>query len=254
MAEYVRYRKHNEIRYGALREGNILEIRGDIFGRFEVSSVEHSRESLELLPPVEPTKIIAVGLNYLDHAQEMSMEIPTEPLLFLKPPSAVIGHDETIILPRSSERVDFEAELAIVISKKAYKISANQAEHYILGYTCANDVTARDFQKQDGQWARAKSFNTFCPLGPAIVTDVDTRGLDIKCLLNGEVVQSSNTRKMIFKAEELVSYISQVMTLFPGDVIITGTPPGVNQIKDGDTVEIQIDQLGTLRNYVKLED
>jgi len=251
--EYIRYRKNKEIRYGAVRDGNILEIRGDLFGKFEVSSVEHSRETLEILPPVSPSKIIAVGLNYLDHAQELSMGLPTEPLIFLKPPSAVIGHEDTIVLPKASERVDFEAELGIVIGKTARHLSVDQASDVILGYTCANDVTARDFQNKDGQWTRAKSFDTFCPLGPGIVTDIDPHGLSVQCVLNGRTVQDSNTRRMVFKVEELVSAISGVMTLVPGDVIITGTPPGVDQLQDGDVVEVVIEKVGTLRNEVKLE-
>ncbi|MFC1478394.1 fumarylacetoacetate hydrolase family protein [Candidatus Margulisiibacteriota bacterium] len=254
MVEFVRYKKHNEVRYGAVRNGNVLEIRGDIFGKYDISSVEHSRDTLEILPPVSPTKVIAVGLNYLDHAQELDMGVPTEPLIFLKPSSSVISHDETIILPKSSERVDFEAELGIVIKKTAKNVSIKQAPDYILGYTCANDVTARDFQKNDGQWTRAKSFDTFCPIGPSIVSGIDTHGLVIQGILNGEVIQDSNTRKMIFKTDELVSYVSRVMTLYPGDVIITGTPPGVDQLQDGDVIEIKIDQVGTLRNFVKLED
>ncbi|MFH1429331.1 MAG: fumarylacetoacetate hydrolase family protein [Candidatus Margulisiibacteriota bacterium] len=254
MIEFVRYKKHNEVRYGAVRNGNVLEIRGDIFGKYNVSSVEHSRDTLEILSPVSPTKIVAVGLNYIDHAQELNMEVPTEPLIFLKPSSSVISHDETIILPKSSERVDFEAELGIVIKKTAKNVSIKQAPDYILGYTCANDVTARDFQKQDGQWTRAKSFDTFCPIGPSIVSGIDTHGLSIQAILNGEVIQNSNTRKMIFKTDELVSYISSIMTLYPGDIIITGTPPGVDQLQDGDVIEINIEQVGTLRNFVKLED
>ena len=165
----------------------------------------------------------------------------------------MIGHEDTIVLPKASERVDFEAELGIVIGKTARHLSVDQASDVILGYTCANDVTARDFQNKDGQWTRAKSFDTFCPLGPGIVTDIDPHGLSVQCVLNGRTVQDSNTRRMVFKVEELVSAISGVMTLVPGDVIITGTPPGVDQLQDGDVVEVVIEKVGTLRNEVKLE-
>jgi len=251
--EFVRYQASNEIKYGVAKDHSILEIKGDIFGKYKVTSIEHSRDTLDILPPVTPTKIVCVGLNYLDHAQELDMPVPEEPLLFLKPPSSVIGPDETILLPASSTRIDFEAELAIIIGTTARKVSIDKAADYIMGYTCANDVTARDFQKKDGQWTRAKSFDTFSPIGPGIVTDLDVHALNIQCLVNGTVVQSSNTRKMIFKPAELVSYISHVMTLFPGDVIITGTPPGVNELKEEDIVEVKIDKIGTLRNYVQKE-
>lgn len=254
MIEFVRYLKKNEIRYGAVRDGNILEIRGDIFGKYEVSAIEHSRETLVVLPPVEPSKIIAIGCNYLDHAQEMDLPVPKEPLIFFKPPSSVVGNNDTIVLPRSSKRVDFEAELAIVIGRQARNVPVNQALRYVLGYTCANDVTARDFQKEDGQWARAKGFDTFCPIGPSIVAGIDTRSLSIQAIRNSKVLQDSNTRKMIFKDEELVSYVSQIMTLYPGDIIITGTPPGVDELKDGDVVEIVIENIGTLTNDVVLAD
>ena len=254
MINFVRYQKKGkEVCYGALRDGYVLEIRGDIFNRYEISSVEHSVETMDILPPVLPSKIIAVGLNYLDHAQELDMAVPDEPLLFMKPPSAIIGNDDSILLPSKSEQVDFEAELAIVIKKTAKKVTVKEAPDYILGYTCANDVTARDFQAKDGQWIRAKAFDTFCPIGPGIISGIDTHALNIECILNGESVQNSNTRKMIFKPDELVSYISNVMTLLPGDVIITGTPPGVNALQDGDVVEVKIEDVGLLRNFVSAE-
>jgi len=249
--KYIRYLKNNEITYGALVENSVREIKGDIFNKYKITSLEHNIEKLEVLPPVTPSKVIAIGLNYLDHAQEMDMPVPKEPLIFLKPATTVIGDKDTIFLPPTSKKVDYEAELAIIIGKKAKDITVKDSSDYILGYTCANDVTARDLQEKDGQWTRAKSFDTFCPLGPAIVTDINTHSLDIQCILNDTVVQSSNTRQMIFKAEELVSYVSHIMTLYPGDVIITGTPTGIGQIQDGDIVEIKIDQIGTLQNFVE---
>ncbi|TET54787.1 MAG: FAA hydrolase family protein [Actinobacteria bacterium] len=198
-----------------------------------------------------PTKIIAVGLNYKDHAQELSMELPDEPLIFLKPPTSVIGHDEKIAIPNGSKQVDYEAELAIVIKKQCKDAEVSKAKEYIEGYTCANDVTARDFQKKDVQWSRAKSFDTFCPLGPCIINDIDPTNLDIKLLLNGEIKQSSNTNQMLFNAYDLVSFVSKIMTLLPGDIILTGTPPGVGSLRKGDSVEVRIEGIGSLVNYVE---
>jgi 2-keto-4-pentenoate hydratase/2-oxohepta-3-ene-1,7-dioic acid hydratase in catechol pathway len=199
----------------------------------------------------DPSKIVCVGLNYIDHADELKMAIPKEPIIFLKPPTSVIGDGEAIVYPeRMTKNLHYEAELAIVIKDKARNISPDEAAQYILGYTCANDVTARDLQNIDGQWTRAKSFDTFCPIGPTAVKDVDPAGLDIKLYLNGAVKQSSNTSRMIFKPLRLVSFISQVMTLLPGDVILTGTPPGVGPMRKGDTVVVEIEGIGRLTNKV----
>lgn len=198
-----------------------------------------------------PSKIIAVGLNYKDHAEELGMELPDEPLIFLKPPSTVIESGQSIIIPQESKEVDYEAELAVVIGRGGKDIEASKAAQYIAGYTCANDVTARDLQKKDGQWSRAKSFDTFCPLGPKVVKDIDSSNLSIKLLLNEEVKQNSNTNQMVFNAFVLVSFISRIMTLLPGDIILTGTPPGVGQLKKGDTVEVEIEEIGRLSNLVR---
>jgi 2-keto-4-pentenoate hydratase/2-oxohepta-3-ene-1,7-dioic acid hydratase in catechol pathway len=197
-----------------------------------------------------PTKIIAIGLNYLDHAKELNMEIPEYPLIFMKPPTAVIGDGEIIIYPPQTQELHYEGELGIVIGKKARNISIEAAKQYIAGYTCANDVTARDLQRMDGQWTRSKSFDTFCPLGPRIVKDVDPTNLAIATRVNGVTKQSSNTNQMIFNAFKLVSFISAIMTLLPGDVISTGTPPGVGEIRVGDVVEVEIEGIGILRNTV----
>jgi len=198
----------------------------------------------------KPSKIVAVGLNYRDHAEELKMAIPETPILFMKPPTAVTGNNGKIIYPPQVKELHYEAELAVVIGKKAKNIKADEASGHIRGFTCANDVTARDQQRSDGQWTRAKSYDTFCPLGPRIAKDVDPDSLNIKLYLNGKVMQSSNTFNMIFKVNELVSFISRVMTLLPGDVIITGTPPGVGEMKRGDTVEVEIEGIGRLRNQV----
>ena len=199
---------------------------------------------------LHPTKIIAIGLNYLDHAKELNMDIPEYPLIFMKPPTAVIGDGEIIIYPPQTQELHYEGELGIVIGKKARNISIEAAKQYIAGYTCSNDVTARDLQRLDGQWTRSKSFDTFCPLGPRIVKNIDPTNLAITTRVNGVTKQSSNTNQMIFNAYKLVSFISAIMTLLPGDVISTGTPPGVGELQVGDVVEVEIEGIGILRNTV----
>jgi len=197
-----------------------------------------------------PSKIIAVGLNYHDHAKELNMQIPEYPLIFMKPPTAVITSGRSIVYPPQSREVHYEGELAVIIKNKIKDISVQDTPRHIEGYTCANDVTARDLQRLDGQWTRAKSFDTFCPLGPNIVSNVDPSDLNICTRVNGVERQRSNTKNMIFNVFELVSFVSGIMTLLPGDVIITGTPPGVGSIAVGDTVEIEIDKIGVLMNTV----
>jgi len=198
-----------------------------------------------------PSKVVAIGLNYRDHAKEFNMPIPDYPILFLKPPTSVIENGDDIIFPPQTQELHYEGELGIVISAQARNVPASEADRYIAGYTCANDVTARDLQRMDGQWTRAKSFDTFCPLGPRIVKDINPGELRIMTRVNGQVRQQSTTANMIFTVYELVSFVSVVMTLLPGDVIITGTPPGVGPIVPGDTVEIEIENIGTLKNKVR---
>ncbi|WP_292460941.1 fumarylacetoacetate hydrolase family protein [Methanothermococcus sp.] len=199
---------------------------------------------------INPTKIICVGLNYIDHAKELNMKIPEEPIIFLKPTSSIIYNNDKIIIPNQSNRVDYEAELAVVIDKKCKNVKKEDALNYIKGYTILNDITARDLQKKDGQWTRAKSFDTFCPMGPKIVKDINPYNLDIQLKVNGEIKQKSNTKNMIFTVEELIEFISSIMTLYPDDVISTGTPPGVGKLNRGDVVEAEIEDIGILRNYV----
>jgi len=199
----------------------------------------------------QPTKIVCVGLNYKDHAKELNMPLPEEPILFIKPVTTLIGPEENIIYPSQSKQVDYEAELAIIIKDKIKNTEEKDVMKYIEGFTCLNDVTARDLQKKDGQWTRAKSFDTFCPVGPKIVKNIDPNNLKIQSFLNGELKQDSNTSNFIFKAETLVSFISKIMTLMPGDIIATGTPVGVGPMKKGDTIEIKIKGIGVLKNYVK---
>ncbi len=208
-------------------------------------------EGLKLLAPAEPSKVVAVGVNYAEHAQEMSEDTTATPLLFMKPSTSVIAHGGDIVYPKQSQRVDYEAELAIVIKKRCKNVPKEAAMDYVLGFTCLNDVTARDLQALDKQWTRAKGFDTFCPLGPWIETGFDWRDSAIQLLLNGEVKQSSTTARMIHKCDALVSFISEVMTLEPGDVIATGTPSGIGPMNRGDTVEVAIEGLGVLRNTVR---
>lgn len=229
---------------------------GEVSGGL-VTSMEHEGRTFELsgltvLPPATPSKIICIGLNYVDHAIELDMEIPTEPVIFMKPSSAVIGPCDRIVYPSISQRVDYEAELAVVIGKKCRNISSENAMDVIAGYTCFNDVTARDLQQKDGQWTRAKSFDTFAPLGPFIVPkeEFDPSDVNVTSLLNGEVRQTSSTSNLIFDIPHLIEFISGIMTLDIGDVIATGTPPGVGELERGDVVEVKIEGIGTLRNEV----
>lgn len=210
----------------------------------------HPRGSYTLLAPCEPTKVVAVGLNYRDHAEELGMELPREPLIFLKPPSAVIGPGAPIVLPPESERVDYEAELAVVIGRRARRVTAAEAPRAIFGYTCANDVTARDLQACDGQWTRAKGFDTFCPLGPWIVTDADVSDREIRLEVDGVERQRSRTSNLVFSPAELVAFASSVMTLEPGDVILTGTPSGIGKLFPNQVVCVTIESIGSLSNPV----
>ncbi|MDB5097515.1 MAG: fumarylacetoacetate hydrolase family protein [Cyanobacteria bacterium RYN_339] len=200
---------------------------------------------------VTPSKILCIGRNYADHAKELGNDVPAEPLVFMKPPSALIADGEAIVLPRVSQRVDYEGELVVVIGKRCKDVAEADALAMIGGYTIMNDVTARDLQKTDGQWTRAKGFDTFAPCGPVIITDLDPADLELKTLLNGEVVQHGRTSQLIFPIPRLIAYLSAIMTLEPGDLISTGTPSGVGPMKAGDVVEVWIEGIGTLRNPVK---
>jgi len=246
----VRYQDGVDIKWGVVEEKMVREMEGEPFEHFHLSSRAKKIEEVGLLSPCLPSKIVALGVNYRDHAEEMKMKLPEEPILFLKPPTSVIGPGGKIILPRMSKRVDYEAELAIVIKKEAKEVTEEKATEFILGYTCLNDVTARDLQAVDGQWTRSKSFDTFAPIGPWIVTDIDPHRLEISSYLNGERKQHSNTKNLIFGPHQLVSFISRVMTLLPGDVVATGTPSGIGPMAVGDKIEIVIEGIGTLSNTV----
>ncbi|GAB6077031.1 fumarylacetoacetate hydrolase family protein [Desulfurobacterium crinifex] len=232
-----------------LKEKRVTDLMESITLTEEVLSFS----DVKFLSPTRPSKIVAVGLNYKAHAEEMGKPLPEEPLLFMKPSTAVIANKMRIFLPEMSERVDYEGELAVVIGRKCRKVTPEEAPDYILGYSCFNDVTARDFQQKDGQYTRAKSFDTFAPYGPWISTSVDPLDLKITTRVNGEVRQEGKTSDMIFSPFELVSFISQIMTLLPGDVIVTGTPPGIGPLDDGDRVEVEIEGIGTLINYAVRE-
>jgi 2-keto-4-pentenoate hydratase/2-oxohepta-3-ene-1,7-dioic acid hydratase in catechol pathway len=249
---FVRFQKKDEFpRFGWLHEDKIGEIEGDIFGAYKRLKAEIPLKEVRLLAPSAPSKIICVGRNYVEHAKELGNEVPKMPLIFLKPPSSVIAPGETILLPPQSEQVEHEGELVAVLGKRGRNITAESARDYILGYTIGNDVTARDLQKTDGPWTRAKGFDTFCPFGPWIDTDFDASDALVTCRVNGQMRQLASTRDMVFNVGVLIAYISSVMTLEPGDLIFTGTPAGVGQLKPGDTVEVEVDGLGLLSNPVQ---
>lgn len=249
----VRFKKDTDIKYGIVEEDHVREIRGDIFSSYEILGACHPLSALKILPPCEPSKIIAIGLNYRSHAEELQMAIPEEPLIFMKPSTAVIGHEDTIIYPAMSCRVDYEGELGVIIGKTCRHVFTEDAPQYICGYTCVNDVTARDLQKKDGQFTRSKSFDSFAPIGPFIETSLDPGKISIETLLNGEKKQAGSTNDLIFPVSQLVSFISRVMTLYPGDIISTGTPAGIGPMRAGDIVEIKIEGIGILRNTVAAE-
>jgi 2-keto-4-pentenoate hydratase/2-oxohepta-3-ene-1,7-dioic acid hydratase in catechol pathway len=258
----VRFAAQSKIKYGVLEGDNTIRgFRISPFARFKgsVSSLKldggiYKLKDVKLLAPCVPSKIVALGLNYHQHAGELKMPLPSVPLIFLKPSTAVIGPDDEIILPRDSIQVDYEGELGIVIGKKARDVPRDKVTEYILGYTCVNDVTERHVQKADGQWTRAKGYDTFAPIGPWIETGVDPNDLKLETHLNGELRQSARTSELIFEFTELVSFISGVMTLLPGDVIATGTPPGIGKMDPGDVVEVRIEGIGTLRNFVVVQE
>lgn len=241
----------DDITYGAVEPEGIRLHRGSPFVAWEPTETVIGWQDARLLAPVIPTKIVAIGRNYVDHAAEMGKEVPERPMIFLKPPTAIIGPLHPIRLPADSNDVHHEAELAVVMGKVTRDIAVEDVGPHIMGYTAANDVTARDLQRLDGQWSRAKGFDTFCPLGPVIDTELDPQeSLAITCRVNGEVRQSATTADLIFGVGELISYISRIMTLLPGDVVLTGTPSGVGPLESGDRVEVEIEGIGLLLNPV----
>ena len=245
---------HGRMAFGRV-EGDTFRVLADApWVRREETGEALALSSGRLLAPVLPSKIVCVGRNYRAHANELGHEVPKEPLLFFKPPSSIVGPDEPIVLPRASSRVDHEAELGVVIGSRARNVTHDDALRHVFGFVPVNDVTARDLQKKDGQWARAKGFDTFCPTGPFIVAGLDPSSLDVRCRVNGESRQHGNTADMMFGLAELLVYISGIMTLEPGDLIATGTPSGVGPLGDGDVVEVEIAHLGVLRSPVRSAD
>jgi 2-keto-4-pentenoate hydratase/2-oxohepta-3-ene-1,7-dioic acid hydratase in catechol pathway len=245
----IRYKIGRKTEYGILEGQRVQALSGTPFRQIKKLDRSHKLSDVKLLAPCLPTKVVAIGLNYYSHAKEVGQPIPKEPMMFFKPASSVIGPEEKIVNP-GCERLDYEAELGVVIKSKATKVSEKDAMKYVFGYTCFNDATARDWQKQDSQWSRAKGSDTFSSIGPHIETELDPGNLIVESYLNGERKQHGSTSDLIFNVPKLVSYISQVITLMPGDVIATGTPAGISPMKLGDTIEIKIDKIGTLRNRI----
>ncbi len=251
----VRFALGDRESYGVLKGEAISPIQETPFRETLKTGELIPLDNVNLLAPCEPSKIIALGLNYQDHAAEFGRQVPDEPLIFLKPSTSVIGPEADIIYPQMSRRVDYEAELAVIIGKTARRVKEENALEYVLGYTCFNDVTARDLQKKDGLFTRAKGFDTFAAMGPWIETGIDDPdNLIVEAYLNGEPRQHSSTNNMVFGVHRLISFISQVMTLLPGDVIATGTPAGVGPMRPGDVVEVRVEGIGTLRNRVVAEE
>ncbi|WP_232700129.1 fumarylacetoacetate hydrolase family protein [Brevibacillus daliensis] len=255
----VRFERNGKQKHGWLvaDENKVRVIEGDIYKQLSakpiMTGLEVAANEVKMLTPCSPTKIVCIGVNYLDHALEMGKELPKEPLMFLKPSTTVIGPGDSIVYPKETKNLHYEGELGIVIKKLARRVKAADADDYILGFTCAIDVTARDLQNSDGQWTRAKGFDTFCPLGPVIAPKVNYSQLRIKTTVNGEVRQDSNTNQLIFKVPEIIEAVTAVMTLLPGDVILTGTPSGVGEIHPGDEIAVEIEGIGTLQCNVIAE-
>lgn len=245
----VRVLFEGDCRYGLADDDTVTLISDEPFAAWEPEGILQLHDA-HLLTPVIPTKVICVGLNYRTHIAEMGHKPPNEPVIFLKPSTAVIGPGQPIPVPQGVGRVDYEAELGVVIGRRTHRATPEEAAANILGFTCGNDVTARDLQQRDGQWTRAKGFDGFCPIGPWVDTDIDISDLTLECLVNGELRQQASTSDMLFDPYELVSFASHVMTLVPGDVILTGTPGGIGPLHPGDTVEVRVSGIGVLSNPV----
>jgi 2-keto-4-pentenoate hydratase/2-oxohepta-3-ene-1,7-dioic acid hydratase in catechol pathway len=250
----VRYRHQGEVGFGIMEDETVAAIAPHPFGAFEYTGERFPVEQARLLAPVLPSKVVAVGRNYADHAREMGGEVPADPVIFLKPSTSVVGPDDAIVRPGWAGRVDYEGELAVVIGRLVRRLDQGNAIQAVLGFSCANDVTARDLQKGDGQWARAKGFDTFCPLGPWIETDLDSSDLAVRTLVNGQPRQQARTSQLEHGVASLLAFVSRVMTLLPGDVLLTGTPAGVGPLEPGDRVEVEVEGIGVLANEVVDED
>jgi len=249
--KFLRFLDGKVERKGALIDGKIKEIQGSFFDEYMITENTFEMDSVKILPPVLPSKVVCVARNYAAHAKELGNDVPTTPMIFMKPSTSVIGHGDDIIFPEMSNQIDYEGELAAVISRKTKNIEPEEVDSCILGYTILNDITARDLQKEEGKFTRAKGFDTFCPIGQYIDTEMGWKDVKIKTTVNDEVRQDGTTNDMIFGVDVLISYISKIMTLLPGDVIATGTPPGVGPMNKGDIVTVEIEGLGKLVNNIK---
>jgi 2-keto-4-pentenoate hydratase/2-oxohepta-3-ene-1,7-dioic acid hydratase in catechol pathway len=247
----ARYSHDGEVKFGIVEGAELADIAGHPFGPISFTGERRQITSVRLLPPVLPSKVVAIGKNYADHATEMGGDVPERPLVFLKPSTAVVGSGDVIAYPPSSSRVDYEGELAVVIGRLCRDVPESRAAEVVFGYSCANDVTARDQQASDGQWSRAKGYDSFCPLGPWIETEVSPDDLRVTTTLNGETKQDGRTSQIVHKIPALIAYITACMTLLPGDVILTGTPAGVGPMEIGDEVAVEIEGIGRLVNTVK---
>ncbi len=256
----IRYERNGKVKHGWMVEEDhkVRVIEGDIYkiqtAKPIMTGLELSLDEVTIKAPSAPSKVVCIGVNYRDHASEVNLELPKEPLMFLKPSTTVIGPGEPIVYPKLTQNLHYEGELAVVIKKEAKEVRAQDADDYILGFTCAIDVTARDLQMSDGQWTRAKGFDTFCPLGPAIAAKLDYDDLRIVTRVNGEVRQDASTSQMVFSIPQLVEAVTAVMTLLPGDVILTGTPAGVGALHPGDEISVSIEGIGTLATRVVVEE
>lgn len=253
--KYVRFQAEKGEKYGILEGDSIHVIAGEPFNsEFRITEESISLRRAKLLAPCKPSKVLCVGLNYKEHAEEVGFSLPKQPLIFLKATSSVNDPDGKILYPQETNQLEYEGELAIVIGKEARNVPAEEAYNYIFGYTCANDVTARDIQRSESQWMRSKSFDTFLPLGPCIETDIDPSDLRIRTYLNGEIRQDSSSAMLINKIPEILEFAAQAMTLYPGDVILTGSPKGAGAMKIGDLIEVEIEGIGRLSNVVASSD
>lgn len=253
--KFVRFLdKDKTMNTGWVNGDRIGLVEGDLFGEYRRLEASLPLSGIKYLAPVQPSKIICLGRNYAEHAKEQGAEVPETPMLFMKPSTAVIATGDEIILPIQSNQVEHEAELVVVIGKRGKWIPVEEAQRYIFGYTIGNDITARDLQHKDGQWTRAKGFDTFCPLGPWIETDLDTSDTLITCRVNSELRQMASTREMVFTVPQIVAFVSTIMTLLPGDIIFTGTPAGIGPLNNGDEVEVEIEGIGILRNPVIVQN
>ena len=250
----IRFSQNGKASYGVV-EGDIVKaIKGTPYSKIVFSGERYKLSEIKFLPPCKPQKIICLGLNYRDHAEEVGLELPKYPVIFLKPPTTLAAHEDNVVLAKMSRRNDYEAELAFVIKKKAKNVPEEKAREYVLGFTCSNDFTARSLQPKEGQWTISKAFDTYCPIGPWIITDFELANQKIEMLVNSEVKQTSTVDNLIFKPEYLVSYLSKVMTLMPGDVILTGTPSGIEKVLPGDVMTVRIEGIGDLTNYCVAEE